>query len=250
MAMPGFAAFLIALLVILLVATAGWIGFVHLRARRLGLPTPTFSSYNPFTAFKSPYSPQPRTGGLIGWVNDKIREFKYRRNRSAGGAYEESLNSYGGGGVGGRGSRGQSGGFGPLDPDDAWDARVGTEADSYGPGGYHEEQELGLHADTAYSGAGQEERGRGRRREESGKQRDLEARYDEEMSLGGGAGATPTSRNPFDDDAATASLRVVSPRPLDATVAQDKGKGHKKNDSLGADPDSPTERKSMFRENV
>ena len=173
----------------------------------------------------------------MGWVGDRIREFRYRRNREAAGAYEEPLNGYGRGGGGGRG------GFGPLDPDEAWDARVGTE-----PGADYDEEEVGLQrrAETAYEGAGGEERGRGRRRDESvdravkGKEG---GRYDEEMGLGGQGRA---ERNPFDDDAGTESLRGVSPRPAEA----DKGKGHQKSHSVDAEPDSPTERRSMFRENV
>jgi hypothetical protein len=135
---------------------------------------------------------------------------------------------------------------GRLDPDEAWDARVGQEA-------YYEEQELGLHAPaantTAYGGGGyaqgaspyggydagfggQQERGRSRERE-------LDARYDEEMH-GERRGRSP---NPFGDTAepSNISLRGVSPRPIDTTVGQ---QGQRK------DGDSPTERRSMFREDV
>ena len=63
----------------------------------------------------------------------------------------------------------------------------------------------------------------------------------------GGAGA----KNPFDDDAdpSNLSMRAVSPRPLDtATAAASAGgrAGHKD----PASGDSPTERRSIFRENV
>jgi hypothetical protein len=145
-------------------------------------------------------------------------------------------------------------GFGPLDPDDAWDARVGTEADAYGPGGYYEEQELGLHAPQGGVGASgtappgyAQDRGRALSREPEpyigGSQVGLDRRYNEEM----GHGLKPTT-NPFDDSAAPSnvSLRDVSPRPvLDTTSAS---KGHVRGqDSLS---DSPTERRSMFRENM
>lgn len=227
--------------------------FTHLRARRLGLPTPTLASYNPFASRNDSYTgPQPAPGGIKGWINDKISAFKNRGNRTAGGAYEEPLNSFGGGGRSGNGRRG----FGPLDPDDAWDSRVGTEADAYGPGGYYEEAEVGLHSDTGYagnvhagagSGSGHvgDDRGRGRSREPEayigGTQKGLDRRYDEEM------GRTAPTSNPFDDDAepSSASLRGVSPRPMESGIGS---KAQKK--SRGDMDDSPTERRSMFRENV
>jgi hypothetical protein len=187
----------------------------------------------------------------VGWVNDKVRAFRNRGNRSAGGAYEEPLSSN----VRGRAN---NRGFGPLDPDDAWDARVGTEADAYGPGGYYEEQELGLHGGggggggasaglaptpgMAPPGYGEGSRGRSLSREPEpyigGSQAGFDRRYDEEM----GKGKKPAT-NPFDDTAepSNVSLRGVSPRPIDTS------KGHRKQDSL---EDSPTERRSMFRENM
>ncbi len=228
------------------IVVSAWVVYVHLRARRLGLPQPTFSSYNPFAQSTSYGGPRPAPGGIVGWVNDKIRAFKNRNNRVAGGAYEEPLSSN----VRGRGA---NRGFGPLDPDDAWDARVGTEADAYGPGGYYEEQELGLsgNTDTAYGGGrlattAADERGRARSREPEpyvgGSKAGLDRRYDEEMGK-------PPSRNPFDDEQAEGSnisLRGVSPRPID-TQSLEPGKGHKKKDSGG---DSPTERRSMFQEQI
>ncbi|KFY19329.1 hypothetical protein V493_08012 [Pseudogymnoascus sp. VKM F-4281 (FW-2241)] len=235
MSLPTFGAFLLALLAIILISAFAWITFIHLRARRLGLPTPTFSSYNPF-ATRSSYTPQPRSGGLVGWVSDKIRSFRSRRARTAGGAYEEPLGAYGAGGGGARS------GFGALDPDEAWDARVGNEADYY-----REEQEVGLHADTGYAGAGGE-RGRTRERNEGpygvDSQRELDHRYEEEMGGQEQGVVRPSGgskdRNPFDDSAAVApSLRGVSPRP-------DKGAGRDEHEH--ADPDSP--RRSSFREGI
>jgi hypothetical protein len=245
----GIGAFFIIIIFIAIIAVAGWVIYTHLRARRLGLPTPTLSSYNPFNRDGSSSqrygAPNPAPGGIVGWINDKVRSFRNRTNRSAGGAYEEPLSST----VRGRAS---NRGFGPLDPDDAWDARVGTEADAYGPGGYYEEQELGLHGSTnlaatpglAPTGYGNEGRGRSLSREPEpyigGSKAGLDRRYDEEM------GKTPAA-NPFDDSTAepsNVSLRGVSPRPeLDTSSF-----GHTKNQhSLG---DSPTERRSMFREDM
>ena len=110
------------------------------------------------------------------------------------------------------------GGFGAMDPDEAWDTRVGNEGDVYDPeGGYYEEQELSLRApagDGAYAGHGY---GNARGTE-------LDERYNEAMGRG----------NPFADHE-DVNLRDVSPRPHD--------------DRLPVD-DSPTERRSMFKENV
>jgi hypothetical protein len=69
----------------------------------------------------------------------------------------------------------------------------------------------------------------------------LDRRYDEEV----GKGKAPA--NPFDDTAepSNVSLRGVSPRPIDISSAN-ATLGHKSQDSA----DSPTERRSMFRENM
>ncbi|RDW61554.1 hypothetical protein BP5796_11446 [Coleophoma crateriformis] len=241
----GLGAFFLIVLFIIVAGGIAWVVFTHLRARRLGLPQPTLQSYNPFNQSSSRYSgSNSGAGGVKGWVNDKLRAFKNRNNRSAGGAYEEPLSSS----VRGRAA---NRGFGPLDPDEAWDARVGNEADAYGPGGYYEEQELGLHP-AAGSGMGPasgqappgygESRGRSLSRDPEpyigGSQAGLDRRYDEEMGR-------PTL-NPFDDSAepSNVSLRGVSPRPVEASSA---GQGHKK---TGSNDSSPTERRSMFRENV
>ncbi|KAB5572744.1 hypothetical protein GE09DRAFT_683145 [Coniochaeta sp. 2T2.1] len=249
---------------LLVAAGVGWIIYTRVRASQLGLPPPPLRSYIPFLkSSPSPYGPpQPAPGGVIGWINDRIRIFKAGRNsRTAAGAYE------GGSGGGGAGASARSGrqhrGFGPLDPDDAWDSRVGAEADTYGPGGYYEEQELGLHNDTGYAGAsgggggghggaggssypmnlaatpgaapsgytaggGEDDRGRTRSRSP------------------GHLGVAGSRGNPFDDDAepSNISLRGVSPRPIDTAAANAATKGGQK------DKDSPTERRSVFREDM
>lgn len=235
----GLGAFFIIVIFVILLGAAAWVVYTHVRARRLGLPTPTFQSYNPFNRSGSDGygAPSPAPGGVIGWVNDKVRSFKNRNNRSAGGAYEEPLNSTGRG-------RAANRGFGPLDPDDAWDARVGTEADAYGPGGYYEEQELGLHpprSDGLAPTPGQAPPGYGAERGRS-LSRDPEP-YLGAAHAGQYDGGRQASQNPFDDsaEASNVSLRGVSPRPVETS-----GKGHAKKDSI----DSPTERRSMFRENM
>lgn len=217
----------VVLIVILILVVAGVIAWVLLKG---GLPF--------FKSSSSPYgAPQPARGGIVGWVNDRLRALKNRNTRTAAGAYESS-------GAGGPppGRRG----FGPLDPDEAWDARVDNE-----------DQELGLtshHGDTSYGGSGDgsypmnlattlgdasaefrdEEHARGRTRSRSP----------------GLAPGRTTSKNPFDDDAdpSNLSMRAVSPRPIDtagpAAAPSTGGKAGQK------DPDSPTERRSIFREEV
>ncbi|KAI1377773.1 hypothetical protein F4677DRAFT_415461 [Hypoxylon crocopeplum] len=252
--------FFIVLVVLLIAAAVGWIVFTQLRARRLGLPAPPLSSYIPF-ARSGPSSsygpPQPAPGGVRGWISDKIRALRGigsggGGSRSAGGAYERPSRR----------------GFGALDPDEAWDTRVGHEADGYYGYGY-EEQELGLRgpaqqqhyqqqsqpppqhlqADNVYTGGGystvnlglDEQRGRTLNR-------DAGVGVSAGSSLGGGASSS--HRNPFDDEAepSNMSLRGVSPRPIDTSVAaasKAKSGGH------GHGHDSPTsERRSIFREAV
>ena len=207
------------------------------RARQQGLPPP---SWNPFAKNRDQTSyrvPAPAPGGIQGWVTDKWNAL--RSGRGGGGAYEST--GFGGAGRAGSARRG----FGALDPDEAWDARVDHEA-----GGYYEEQELGLqdpHGPYGGSGYGEVgvgvggiEEGRGRSRS---RQRELDNRYEEEVH-GGGA------RNPFGDGAeeSNMSLRSVSPRPaVDTTTGKS---GHHSLQAGGSAETSPTERRSMFRENM
>jgi hypothetical protein len=59
-------------------------------------------------------------------------------------------------------------------------------------------------------------------------------------------GVSGTRGNPFDDDAepSNISLRGVSPRPIDTEAANAAAKSGQK------DKDSPTERRSVFREDM
>lgn len=232
MALGGAAIFFILLVIVAIGAIIAYVAFTVLRARRLGLPPPTLSSYNPFSNSQS-FGSGSSNSNPVAWVSGKIRAFKNRNTRSQAGGYEEPLSSN----VRGRGN---TRGFGPLDPDDAWDARVGHESEAYGP--YNVENELDLHEpDTAYHGLapGAEERGRSRSRGPEpyvgGSQAGLDRRYDEEM---GSKASAP--KNPFDDSAEVgdrSSLRGVSPRPIDGA-----GPGHTRAHS--------TERRSLFREDV
>jgi len=218
---------IILILLLLLLVYIGYQLYLRLRARRLGLAPPSLNPFHDSNRVPSRNYPAS-SGGALGWIKTKINGL--RNTRSAGGAYEGSS----GGARRGQGRRG----FGALDPDEAWDARVGNEADEYGggagAGGYYEEQELGLTSHGYGPAGGLEEipsmdRGRGRR--------ELDERYDEEM---GGRGARA---NPFGDQAERSDLRGVSPRPhqepaLGGSKVK-KGKGS-----------AEGERKSMFTENV
>ena len=217
------------------------------------LPPPPITSYIPFWPEPSnslPYANNTSSssgGGIKGWFG----KFKKNNNRTAAGAYEPS---------GANADAARNRGFGPLDPDEAWDARVGHEADGYGPA-YYEETEMqpprrnNLGDDTSYGGSSyqmnlptdpqpstsnpfadpDEERGRRRSR-----------------SPGPAANkglSAPASQNPFDDAAAdqgNVSMRGVSPRPIESAGAQ-KSSGHKDKDG---EPESPAERRSIFREDV
>ena len=222
--------------------------FTRIRAQRAGLPPPPLSSYNPFAKKDRHTENYPASSGIVGWAKSKFQSLRGSGSGSRSGAYEQPL-------AGGGGRRG-------LDPDEAWDARVGAEADGYGAGGYYEEQELGLrppgtgsgpYAGGGYGPHGQAlpeygadvPRGRSLSRDEGpyigGGQRGLDERYDQEMD----------HHDPFGDGAERSELRGVSPRPHE----EDERKGHAKGGSGGGQQgDSPTEthseRRSMFHENV
>lgn len=108
--------------------------------------------------------------------------------------------------------------------------------DEGGVGGYYEEQELG---DGPYGGGGY------------GVGRGLEERYDEEMH-----GGARVRVNPFGEQAEESSMRSLSPRPYVETGKVGGGAHHQRGQSSlgttagsGAD-ESPTERRSMFHEDV
>jgi hypothetical protein len=196
------------------------VAFTQVRARRAGLQPPTWRSYIFFAnrgAVSATNYPTPRSAGPIEWIKDQFAKLSNRR--TARGAYEETgsgADGYSAGGAPARRGRGLE--------DDAWDTRVGNE-DPYGhgPGGYYEEQELGLepmpglHSEP-YAGYAGEERGRSKSRE--------------------GAGSQSLDPNPFGDQHEAASLRSVS--PMKGTGNLDAQQGNT----------SPTSRRSMFREGL
>jgi len=169
----------------------------------------------------------------VGWFMDRIATLRNRRD--ARGGYEEPLES----GIHGR----------RTDHDADWDMRVGTEADgTYAPGGYYEEQELGLvPGREPYEGSGYgagkapknapphgvTERGRSR-------SRDSEV----QSSLSRGDKTTKPLQDPFGDDAEGSNLRDVSPRPVVDTA------GVSISSNRSAHEGNPAERASMFRESL
>jgi hypothetical protein len=221
--MNGGWVFLIILIIAIVGGYGGWVAWSRIQANRNGLPPPSLNPFN--RSGSSPGYPAPAPGGIKGWFDTQVRRFKNRNNRSAAGAYEEP-SGYG------ETARGRGAGH-RLDPDEAWSSRVGDEA-------YYEEQELGLHAPNPGYGAPspgfqptEPERGRSRTRE-----------YDDNSLHADDR----SGRNPFGDDNA-ASLRGVSPRPLDGGVDTSYGgaggaAGTKKVGSLHDGDSSPTERRS------
>ena len=228
------------IVLIIPLSIGGWIYYSRLKAQRAGLEPPPLSSYNPFARRERHTEIYPASSGIVGWAKNKFHSLRNSASRT--GAYEQPL------GAGGR-RRG-------LDPDEAWDARVGAEADGYGAGGYYEEQELGLRpppASTSYAGGGyggqhvpqysaDAPRGRSLSRDEGpyvnprAGQKGLDGSYEQRHG----------DDDPFGDEAERSELRGVSPRPHQENGA----KGHAKQGSLEANDTSPTERRSMFHENV
>ncbi|KAL9001672.1 MAG: hypothetical protein Q9188_005365 [Gyalolechia gomerana] len=234
--MSGLGYFFLFLLVLVPLAAFAYIFYTRIQAQRAGRPPPPFSSFIPFRSRRSQnYSSSSSSSGIIGTIRTKFHSLTGSSHRS--GAYEQPLGS-------GR-ARG-------LDPDGAWDARVGDEADAYGSGGYYEEQELGLRTGgygghgTELPDYGDEEMGRGRSISRDapppssgfigGSQKGLDQRYDEAMGEG--------RENPFGDQAERSELRGLSPRPAEG------GMGQKQPGSGSVQGDSPTERRSMFHENM
>lgn len=219
-------------------------GFKVYNARKHGERLVGWQAYVPF--MKTPSSsttnyPTPRSAGPLEWIKDKIDGLRNKRSQTGG--FEDSrlegqyqgLNAGATGGARGRGRF----------EDDTWNSQVGgRDEDPYGPGpgGYHEEQELGLstpgHARNEstpgpYGGGDYMTASTGYAGASHGRDRVLEA-------------------DPFSDAHQAPSLRSVSPRPESGV---DASKRHKRGDTLGSDDGvgntSPiSTRKSVFREDV
>ncbi|RKF80214.1 hypothetical protein GcM1_195008 [Golovinomyces cichoracearum] len=123
------------LLLIIIFSCIGLLVHTQLRARRLGLPRPSLSSYNPFAKKHEYYGPSPAHGGLVGWARDKVRIFKNRNIHSSTGLSAEPFRNN-------DGRRMKNHKFNPLDPDEAWDTRDEEEPNSYP---FYQEQEFKYH---------------------------------------------------------------------------------------------------------
>lgn len=273
--MRGWGLFFFLLLLLLILGAIGWVVFTQIRARRSGLPAPSWRSYLPFLGRGGggPLSnqPSPRSSNPLEWIRDKISDLRHGRNRTAEGHYEGAGGYAGSTSVGephpyrGAGDRRTR----AMDPDEAWDTRVGNEADAYGatgPGGYYEEEEheLGLAPtptrglDKSYSNHptptdppayGEAADGRGR-------SRSRDTRYDQD-SVGNQQqqrrGGGDPRNNPFSDEHEAASIRAGSPGlVVNPNVGGQQGikAGKGGGGGGGSQENSPTERRSMFRESL
>ena len=189
---------------------------------------------------------------MVGWVKNKYYGLRNSRTKSQGGGYE------------GRRDDDAAGGD--------WDSRVES-----GGGGYYEEEELGLagghghhRAQGSSSGFYEEDERRvggysappsqqgphqyqypPPQQQERGRQMDRSLGVEDTAYHGGKSNtASRTRENPFGDTAEASSMRGVSPRPSEGGGAA--GGGHRSQrseaSSLKKEGDSPTERRSMFRE--
>ncbi|KAI6247244.1 hypothetical protein HI914_04148 [Erysiphe necator] len=196
----GAGAFFLTAFLLTIFTCTGWLIYTQLRARRLGIPTPTLSSYNPFGNKNDYRGPDPAHGGFVGWVRDRVRIFKHRKAHSSTGGFDESFNNS-------IRDRARNQGFSPLDPDEAWDTRVEAETGAFEPREYYEEQEFGRHRISLAPSDYEEIRGRTRNRDSD--KVSTNRKLDEEMGR---------SENPFVDAAELqdTSLRDISPRPFTA----------------------------------
>lgn len=158
----------------------------------------------------------------------------YEDTRGAEGQYQ-NLNPGSGGGARGRG-RGLE--------DDAWDSRVGgRDEDPYGPGpgGYYEEQELGLAPTPGVGGAAQSSQPYG------GDYIGQNTSYGGSSSRG--IGGNDSLGDPFADTHQAPSLRSISPRP-DLGGLDTSGKHRRMESEEGGNTSPISTRKSIFREDV
>jgi hypothetical protein len=166
-------------------------------------------------------------------VNDRIRGVKNRNTRVATGAYEEPTGA----------PASSRRGFGPLDPDEAWDARVGQEADGYGPPQYYEEHELSPPGgQIAYQGSSYSMNIPG----PPNPPRHTSSPAPAPAPVPAASiGRSPAPKNPFDDDAEPSNVSIHGRDHIYAQTTQPP-----RERSREADEESPTDRRSMFRENV
>lgn len=228
----GFLVFFVTVFIILIFTCTGWFIYTHIRARSLGLPPPALSSYNPFNHNDKLRKFNATRDGVFDWVKGKFNLFKHRDNHSTtqGFAGSRGINSR---------NRTKNHAFSPLDPDEAWDTRVGTEADGYSPMGYYERQEYGLHQTTKTPPRYEQDRERSRNEQSDShigsSQAGLKMMYDEE---------TGKAENPFVD---ASELTILSPKdtnPRQGMASHEQG--YSRNDNV----DTSSHRRSLFKENM
>ncbi|KAL2168205.1 hypothetical protein VTG60DRAFT_264 [Thermothelomyces hinnuleus] len=254
-------AVILALVLLLIGAGVGWIIFTRIRASRLGLPPPPLRSYIPFLSSGSTSyggGPTPAPGGIVGWVNDKIRLMRHRNKRTAAGAYEgpSPTTPYYGGRYAARGNNPSAA---PED-DDPWDSRLRgynpyeedddeerQRGSGYGPGGEGYQMNLPVPAppeEGAASAAGPSgPAGAARVAGSAGAAGAAGAQqggHDEEEGRRG------RTENPFGDDAdpSNLSVRGVSPRPTT------EGGAASSSSAARSTAREDRDRTSMFREDV
>lgn len=176
--------------------------------------------------------PTPRSAGPVEWVKDKLANMRNKRSQTGG--YEQSRGVDGHDAYQNLNPRGGRGGR--MDDNDPWDSRVGgRDDDPYGPGpgGYHEEAELGLEPTPGvYGGQAQDYMGGN-------------------TSYGAGGHSRGNSDlDPFSDRhqmGGPSSMRSVSPRPeLGIKTSYDPTPTKKEDGNT-----SPiSTRKSVFREDM
>lgn len=216
--------FLIVVLVLLVLIAAAFLLYLRLtkNKRQSTREAGGFTSSSSFS-----------TNPVIAFFQKTVSSLRNKRSQTGAGYEGAGYNAPRGGTGTGRAAHG-----GPLDPDEAWDSRVGNESEIYGPGGYYEETELGLHPQsTAYTGAAYG--GPAGRLSTDG------AGFAPAPGLSAGGhdtrGRTSTENNPFGDHAEESSLRSISPRPFE------QGQNVKKASSRA---NSPTGRRSLFSEDI
>ncbi|KAL5612563.1 hypothetical protein BROUX41_004339 [Berkeleyomyces rouxiae] len=210
--------FFIAMLILASAAAIGWVGYTQIRARKLGLPPPSLSSYNPFQSSSlDPYSPDSH--GPAGWVKQRISAFRNRNKRSAVGAYE-----------------------GARHDDEAWDAH----ADAYG---YEAELEDGRFQQNTHYQVQSTSYNMNTSSTPAATRATLDPDADEPRgrSRSRGPSAEHSRSNPFGDDAQPSNMSTHSLGPY-GQAPQDH---HTPAQSHTPRPtNSSPERRSIFREEV
>ncbi|KAG0136929.1 hypothetical protein HOY82DRAFT_7742 [Tuber indicum] len=175
--MSGGGVAVLVIFLLLLFAGAGWIIFTQLRARRLGLPAPSWRTYIPFLPNNSrtapaPASYEPSRSGFVGKIT---------------GVFGSNNTGYSGSNVRSQRTR---------EMDGEWDDRIEEEDEGgYGAGyGNQRGRDVGLGPGGGAGGNGFEERGRSRSREPP---RDLGTR----------AAPYPEDLNPFAVDVRLQGVR-------------------------------------------